>query len=87
MVPETRPEVDATVRAEIDYLAALELMPPARLWCAAVQDTPALLFPQRRIGRIAEGFEANFLVLAEDPSRTPAALDGIRMKVRRGALY
>lgn len=78
---------DATVRAEIDYLAALELMPPARLWCAAVQDTPALLFPQRRIGRIAEGFEANFLVLAEDPSRTPAALDGIRMKVRRGALY
>ncbi|SDY11229.1 amidohydrolase family protein [Lysobacter enzymogenes] len=78
---------DATVRAEIDYLAALELMPPARLWRAAVQDTPTLLFPQRRIGRIAEGFEANFLVLADDPLSAPAALDRIRMKVRRGALY
>ncbi|QWP78015.1 amidohydrolase family protein [Lysobacter sp. K5869] len=78
---------DATVRAEIDYLAALELMAPARLWRAAVEYTPSLLFPRRRIGRIAEGYEANFIVLAENPLRAPKALDGIRLKVRRGAVY
>lgn len=78
---------DATVRAEIDYLAGLALMPPAQLWRAAVEYTPSLLFPQRRVGRIAEGYEANFIVLAEDPLRAPAALDGIRLKVRGGALY
>lgn len=78
---------DATVRAEIEYLSALKLMPPARLWRAAVEYTPSLLFPQRRIGRIAEGFEANFIVLDADPLRAPQALDRIRLKVRRGALY
>ncbi|WP_123645738.1 amidohydrolase family protein [Lysobacter enzymogenes] len=78
---------DATVRAEIDYLSALRLMPPAKLWRAAVEYTPSLLFPQRRIGRIAEGFEANFIVLDADPLRAPQALDRIRLKVRRGELY
>lgn len=78
---------DATVRAEIDYLAGLRMMSPPQLWRAAVEYTPSLLFPQRRVGRIAEGFEANFIVLAENPLRAPTALDAIRLKVRNGAVY
>lgn len=78
---------DATVRVEIDYLAGLQVMPPAQLWRAAVEHTPSLLFPQRRVGRIAEGFEAHFIVLADNPLRAPKALDAIRLKVRHGAVY
>lgn len=78
---------DATVRSEIDYLAALELMPAAQLWRAALEFTPRLLFPQRRIGRLAEGYEANFIVVGEDPLRGPQALRDIRLKVRRGVAY
>lgn len=78
---------DATVRAEIDYLAGLQVMTMPQLWQAAVERTPTVLFPQRRIGRIAEGYEANFLVLDADPTIAPDALQRIRLKVRRGAAY
>ncbi len=78
---------DATVGTEIDYLDGLGLMPDAQLLRAAVEFTPTLLFPQRRLGRIADGYEANFLVLRDDPTRSLAALRTIDLKVRRGAEY
>lgn len=78
---------DATTRAEFDYLAGLQVMPMSQLLQAAVEFTPALLFPQRRIGRIAEGYEANFLVLDADPIRDPDALQRIHLKVKRGQAY
>lgn len=78
---------DATVLAEIDYLAGLDLMTMPQLLRAAVEFTPRLLYPQRRIGRIAEGHEANFIVLGADPLSGPRALREVRMKVRRGLPY
>lgn len=35
-----------------------------KLWC---EDTPKAIFPDRRIGRFREGYEASFLVLAGNP--------------------
>lgn len=78
---------DGTALAEYDYLARLEAMPPSLLLRAAVETTPALLFPRRRIGRIAEGYEASFLVLRSDPLTDPEAWRGIEWKVRKGEIY
>lgn len=78
---------DATVGVEIDYLANLDVMSNAQLLRSAVELTPALLFPQRKVGRLADGYEANFLVLRDDPTRALAALETIDLKVRRGVEY
>lgn len=78
---------DGTARNEIEYLAALQVMTTAQLLHAAVDTTPRLLFPQRRIGRIAEGYEASFLVLEADPLSDVAALRRIVWKLRRGHAY
>jgi imidazolonepropionase-like amidohydrolase len=53
--------------AEALYIASLHAVSNAELiemWTAA---TDAAIFPQRRIGRLDEGYEASFLVLAGDP--------------------
>ena len=50
------------------------------------ETTPRTIFPQRKIGRFEEGFEASFLVLDKDPIRDFSALENIRMRVKQGSL-
>lgn len=75
---------DATSLVEFDYLRALGVMDDAALLRAMVEHTPRLLFPERRIGRIADGYEANFLVLDANPLVDAAAMRRIRHRVRDG---
>ena len=53
-----------------------------KLWCEA---TPLTIFPARRIGRLAPGYEASFLVLAGDPIADFARVKQIRRRVKGGA--
>ncbi|NND60607.1 MAG: amidohydrolase family protein [Gammaproteobacteria bacterium] len=46
--------------------------------------TGSHLFPDRRIGRIQPGFEANFLVLREDPRERFAPAEQISMRFKAG---
>jgi imidazolonepropionase-like amidohydrolase len=49
----------------------------------AVQ-TPQAIFPERRIGRLDEGYEASFLVLNGNPVEDWSAMRRIRLRVKRG---
>jgi imidazolonepropionase-like amidohydrolase len=51
-----------------------------RMWMA----TPAAIFPGRRIGRLAPGYEASFLVLGANPLERLDAVRDIRLRVKQG---
>jgi len=71
---------------EVRYLASLGVfdnMTLLRLWSEA---TPQAIFPTRRVGCLADGCEASFLVLAADPAADLAHLGDIRLRVKDGRI-
>ena len=52
-----------TARAEAELIISRQLMSNLELLRAWSIAAPQAIFPQRQIGRLAEGFEASFLVL------------------------
>ena len=52
-----------------------------RMWC---ETTPRGIFPGRRIGRLADGFEASFLVLGGNPIEDFERVRDIRLRVKQG---
>jgi imidazolonepropionase-like amidohydrolase len=52
-----------------------------RLWSVT---TPQAIFPKRRIGSLAPGYEASFLVLPSDPLADWRATRNIRTRVKQG---
>lgn len=77
-------QFEGTAATEVAALARsgaftnLELL---QLWSVA---TPQAIFPNRRIGSIADGYEANFLVLSGDPLADFRNTRRITMRVKRG---
>ena len=59
-------------------MSNLELL---QAWCIA---TPRAIFPHRKIGRLANGFEGSFLVLGADPLADFAHSRDIMMRVKQG---
>ncbi len=73
-----------TARVEAELITARHLLSNLELlqtWSVA---TPHAIFPKRKIGRLADGFEASFLVLAGDPLADAANLENIVMRVKQG---
>jgi len=62
-------------------LGAFEAATLLRLW---TESSAQAVFPGRRIGRLAEGYEADFLVLAGDPIADFGSVRRITMRVKRG---
>ncbi len=52
-----------------------------RMWC---ETTPRSIFPERDIGRLAEGYEASFLVLEGDPIEDFEQVRNIVLRVKQG---
>ena len=52
-----------------------------KMWCEV---TPQAIFPNRRIGRLRDGYEASFLVLADNPIRDFMNVRKIDMRIKRG---
>jgi len=48
--------------------------------------TPQVIFPNRKIGALEEGYEASFLALDADPLATWTATKQIRMRFKQGLL-
>jgi predicted amidohydrolase YtcJ len=72
----------------VDEMLALErtgVLDRLALLGLATGTTPRWLFPDRRLGCLADGCEASFLVLDADPTADLAALRAIRLRVLRGA--
>lgn len=74
----------STPTDDVFYLHKLGVFTNAELlkvWCEA---TPQTIFPQRRLGKLAEGYEASFLALPDNPLRDFAVLKNIRLRVKQG---
>jgi imidazolonepropionase-like amidohydrolase len=52
-----------------------------KIWC---EDTPANIFPNRRIGFLKEGYEASFLVLGSNPLTDFASVKNILLRFKQG---
>jgi len=74
----------ATALAEALDLHALGLLDELtllKMWC---ESTPHTIFPQRKIGRLAEGYEASFLVLDGNPLEDFEHVKQIRLPFKQG---
>ncbi|MGH2397552.1 MAG: amidohydrolase family protein [bacterium] len=60
---------------EFDNLTLLKLLTEA---------TPQLIFPERKIGALREGYEANFLVLDKNPLENLQHWGKIHLRVKGG---
>jgi imidazolonepropionase-like amidohydrolase len=74
----------SSARPEAAYMAGLGVFPPAELLRMWSQTTPALIFPTRRIGRLAPGYEASLLVLDCDPLARWECTGEIRLRIKEG---
>jgi imidazolonepropionase-like amidohydrolase len=75
-----------TARDEARFIADHRLLDPLQLLRAWSVDTPQAIFPDRKIGELKPGFEANFLVLNGDPLEDTENLHRIGMRVKAGEL-
>ena len=75
---------EETVIEGIRYLEGLGVFDRAELLHRATADTTRSLFPARRLGSLADGFEASFIVLGRNPLDGFDALDDITLRVKRG---
>jgi imidazolonepropionase-like amidohydrolase len=70
--------------AEIEFLRDTEVFSNLELLKMWSETTPHVIFPRRKIGALEEGYEANFLVLEENPIQDFSRLKRIRMRVKQG---
>lgn len=77
---------DANVLTEYSYLTDMQLFEPAELLNMLTRDTARAIFPDRKIGEFRNGYEANFLVLAENPLEQSQAVKNVVMKVKQGEI-
>jgi imidazolonepropionase-like amidohydrolase len=71
---------------EARFLASLKVLDHLtllKMWC---ETTSEAIFPGRKIGRLKDGYEANFLVLAGDPLKDFANTGKIEMRFKQGEL-
>jgi hypothetical protein len=71
---------------EVDYLLQYGFLSPRDLFRYWVETTPETIFPARKIGRLAAGYECSFLVIPGDPTREIRRLHDIRVSFKQGCL-
>lgn len=74
----------ADLLAEARYLESLGVMDRTEIFTLLTTLTPRVLFPDRRIGHLRDGWEASFLVLEGDPTTDLGHLDGPSVVVKGG---
>lgn len=69
---------------EAMYLASLGVYSNGELLRLWSEETPRAIFPNRRIGRLAPGYEASFLALDRDPIADFSNVNSVRLRVKQG---
>ena len=72
------PVNDVLYLHKLGVFSSLELL---KIWC---ESTAQMIFPHRKIGRLANGYEASFLVLAGNPLEDFTHIKNIRMRFKQG---
>ncbi len=65
----------------LETLGAFDSLALLKMWCETTAQT---IFPQRRLGFLKEGYEANFIVLDGDPLTNFKNVSKVRLRVKRG---
>ncbi len=71
---------EALLVHQLGVFSNLELL---KMW---TENSPATIFPGRKIGRLANGYEASFLVLGSNPLEDFEAVRDIRLRYKQGRL-
>ncbi len=71
---------------ETDYLAKNKFFDNLFLLKTAVETTPQTIFPSRKIGRLANGYEASFLVLDGNPLNDFSQVKNINFRFKQGVI-
>lgn len=79
-------EFRATPLHEATVLASLGIFTNAELLDLWTRTTPQSIFPKRRIGRLADGYETSLLVLSGDPTADFSNVKRIVMRVKQGQI-
>jgi hypothetical protein len=77
-------EFNQDVLPEVFVLRDLGVFSNAELLNMVTRDTAQDIFPGRKLGRLSEGYEADFLVLDRDPTATLDNLRSISLRVKQG---
>jgi Amidohydrolase family len=75
-----------TAQTEIEYLRKLNIysnLELLKMWCEV---TPAAIFPNRRIAKLQEGYEASFLILSKNPLENFEYAYNISLRVKQGVI-
>lgn len=75
-----------TAQTEIEYLRKLNIysnLELLKMWCEV---TPAAIFPNRKIGKLQEGYEASFLILSKNPLENFEYAYNISLRVKQGVI-
>jgi imidazolonepropionase-like amidohydrolase len=75
-----------TATREYEAMRRLGLWSDADLLKMWSETTPQSMYPRRLIGRLADGYEASFLVLQANPLADSSALGTITTRVKQGCL-
>jgi Amidohydrolase family len=79
-------DIQRTTRGEANYWLSLGGFDNTALIRILCEQTPRAIFPDRKIGRIADGYEASFLVLEGNPKQNLMLLNAQRLKVKKGLI-
>jgi hypothetical protein len=71
---------------EVRNLRRLGIFDPLTLLRLWAEVTPRAIFPDRLIGRLADGYEGNFITLACDPLEDFACVERIGLRVKQGRM-
>jgi hypothetical protein len=80
-------DLSRTTRAELNYWFNLGVSNNAQLLRIFCEQSPRAVFPDRKIGRIADGYEASFLVLDANPLENAMKVRVISFKVKNGVPF
>jgi hypothetical protein len=75
-----------TAQTEIEYLRKLNIynnLELLKMWCEV---TPAAIFPNRKIAKLQEGYEASFLILSKNPLENFEHAYNISLRVKQGVV-
>jgi imidazolonepropionase-like amidohydrolase len=80
------PDLFEDAVSEAFYLERLGIFNARTLLRMWSQTTPQLIFPKRRIGQLAPGYEASLLALSCDPTADFACTRRITLRMKQGRL-
>lgn len=75
-----------TMRSELNYWTQLGAMNTEQAMRILCETTPCAIYPERKIGKFEEGYEASFLALNDNPLGNIMKLRLISFKVKNGVI-